>query len=86
MASAEHSPKLAVSITEAAHLSSLSTRTLRTFTATKRLRSFKIGRRRLIRVRDLETFLRADQPSPLPGANGFPRIDPSAASRDASEN
>lgn len=56
--------KLAVSITEAAHLLSCSPRTIQSYVALKVLPSRKIGRRRLIPVRALESFLRQDQPSP----------------------
>ena len=38
-----------------------------------RLRARKVGRRTLILMRDLEAFLRADQPSPKPPADSVHR-------------
>jgi excisionase family DNA binding protein len=57
--------KLAVSINEAAALLSVSRRTIENYIQTKRLPARKIGRRTVVLVRSLETFLRTDQPSPL---------------------
>jgi excisionase family DNA binding protein len=56
--------KLAVSLREAAVMLSLSSRSVQTFIAAKRIPARKVGRRTLILVRDLEAFLRKDQPSP----------------------
>jgi excisionase family DNA binding protein len=53
--------KLAVNIDEAAKRLSLSARTVATLVATGALRSFKIGRARRIRVRDLERFIARDR-------------------------
>jgi excisionase family DNA binding protein len=57
--------KLAVSLREAAAMLSVSPRTLQNFIFSKRLRARKIGRRTVVRLRDLETFLDRDQPPPL---------------------
>ena len=65
--------KLAVGIREAAHLLSVSPRTIQNFLRDKRLGpARKIGRRTVISMRALEAFLRKDQPSPAtrPSANG----------------
>ena len=65
--------KLAVGIREAAHLLSVSTRTIQNFLRDKRLGpARKIGRRTVIPMRALEAFLRVDQPSPAirPSGNG----------------
>ena len=67
------SRKLAVGIREAAHLLSVSPRTIQNFLRGKRLGpARKIGRRTVIPMRALEAFLRSDQPSPVskPGDNG----------------
>jgi len=56
--------RLAVSVREAAAMLSLSSRSIQNFLAAKRIPARKVGRRTLILVRDLETFLRRDQPSP----------------------
>jgi excisionase family DNA binding protein len=55
---------LAYTMNEAAALSRLSRRTLELYVAQKLLPSRKIGKRRLILRRDLENFLKRDQPSP----------------------
>jgi len=55
--------RLAVSVREAAAMLSLSSRSIQNFIAAKRIPARKIGRRTLILVRDLEAFLRRDQPS-----------------------
>lgn len=57
---------LAVDLAAASRMSTLSRRTLENYIRLKRLRVRKIGRRTLILMRDLEGFLRADQPSPKP--------------------
>lgn len=54
--------KIAVSTREAASLSGISERTIQQYVAAKLLPSRKIGGRRLILLRDLEKFLRRDQP------------------------
>jgi len=56
--------KLAVNIREAATLPSISPRLVRGYIRLKTLPSRKIGRRTVVLVRDLEAFLRNDQPSP----------------------
>lgn len=56
--------RLAVSIREAAGMLGISSRSVQNYLRLKLLPARKIGRRTLIRVRDLEAFLRADQPSP----------------------
>jgi hypothetical protein len=58
---------LAVDLAAASRISALSRRTLENYIRTKRLRARKIGRRTLILMRDLEAFLRSDQPSPKLG-------------------
>jgi len=58
--------KLAVDTREAARLLGVSSRTIQNYIAAKLLPSRKIGRRTVIRLRDLEAFLRSDQPSPVP--------------------
>ena len=55
---------LAVDLAAASRISTLSRRTLENYIRAKRLRARKVGRRTLILMRDLEAFLRADQPSP----------------------
>lgn len=57
---------LAVDLAAASRISTLSRRTLENYIRAKRLRARKVGRRTLILMRDLEAFLRADQPSPKP--------------------
>jgi excisionase family DNA binding protein len=56
--------KLAVDIREAAHLLSVSPRTIQNYIRVKVLPARKIGRRTVITVRALENFLRTDQASP----------------------
>lgn len=56
--------KLAVSTGEAASMLSLSLRSIQNLIALKRIPARKVGRRTLILVRDLDEFLRKDQPSP----------------------
>lgn len=53
---------ITVDLPTAAAMSSLSKRTLQNYIRAKRLRALKIGKRTLIRVRDLESFLQNDQP------------------------
>jgi len=56
--------KLAVSLREAAAMLSLSSRSIQNYIAAKKIPARKVGKRTLILVRDLEEFLRKDQPSP----------------------
>jgi excisionase family DNA binding protein len=56
--------RLAVSVHEAAAMLSLSPRSIQNFVAARRIPARKVGKRTLILVRDLEEFLRKDQPSP----------------------
>jgi excisionase family DNA binding protein len=57
--------KLAVNTREAAQMLSVSPRTIQNYIAAKLLPARKIGRRTVIPVRALETFLRSDHASPL---------------------
>jgi excisionase family DNA binding protein len=54
--------ELAVSIPEAARRLAVSPRTMASLVAQKAIPSQKIGRRRVISVRDLERFLKRDHP------------------------
>jgi excisionase family DNA binding protein len=54
--------QLAVDIRTAAAMLSVSPRTIESYIAKKLLPARKLGRRTVIRMRDLEAFLRADQP------------------------
>jgi hypothetical protein len=63
---------LAVDLAMASRISTLSRRTLENYIRAKRLRARKVGRRTLILIRDLEAFLRADQPSPTPPSGCSP--------------
>jgi predicted DNA-binding transcriptional regulator AlpA len=56
--------KLAVSLREGAAMLGISARTLQNYVWARRFPSRKIGRRTVVLVRDLEVFLRKDQPSP----------------------
>ena len=56
--------RIAVDLKSASEMLSVSRRTLESYIRTKRLPSRKLGRRTLILVRDLDEFLRRDQPSP----------------------
>jgi hypothetical protein len=60
-------PPLAVDLAAASRICMLSRRTLENYIRAKRLRARKVGRRTLILMRDLEAFLRVDQPSPKVG-------------------
>lgn len=60
--------RLAVGIAEAARLADLSRRGLENYIKLKILPSRKIGRRRLVLLKDLEKFLALDRPSARPGA------------------
>jgi hypothetical protein len=55
--------RLAVSMNEAASMITCSRRTLENYIAAKLLPSRKVGKRRVVLLRDLEKFLRVDQPS-----------------------
>jgi excisionase family DNA binding protein len=55
--------RIAVSVAEAARMADLSRRSIENYVALKLLPSVRVGRRRLIRVKDLERFLSADRPS-----------------------
>lgn len=55
---------------------SLSPRSIQNYIATKKIPARKVGRRTLILVRDLEEFLRKDQPSPLAAGNTTIRAVP----------
>lgn len=57
--------KLAVSVRDAAAMLGISSRTIQNYIAAKVLPARKIGRRTVIPMRALETFLRTDQPSPV---------------------
>jgi excisionase family DNA binding protein len=54
--------RLAVDVRTAADMLSVSPRTIGNYIAKKLLPARKLGRRRVIRMLDLEAFLRADQP------------------------
>ena len=56
--------KIAVGLAEAAQRISVGTRYVQYLVQSGALPSVKIGRRRLIRVRDLERYLSTDRPSP----------------------
>lgn len=58
--------RLAVTIPEAAEMLSVSPRTVQNYITAKVLAARKVGRRTVIRIRDLENFLRTDQPSVSP--------------------
>ena len=57
--------KLAVGVRDAAAMLSLSSRSIQNYIAVGRIPARKVGKRTLILVRDLEEFLRKDQPSPF---------------------
>jgi hypothetical protein len=61
---------MAVGLQQAARMVGVSTRSMQNFVAAKLIPSRKIGKRRLILVRDLERFLRTDQPLPVSKPNG----------------
>lgn len=69
---------IAVDLKTACLICTLSRRTLENYIAAKLLPARKIGRRRLILVRDLETFLRRDQPSRAVAARERTTAQPSA--------
>jgi excisionase family DNA binding protein len=66
----EKTERLAVDTRTAAHMLSVSARTIQNYIAAKMLPARKIGRRTVIPVRALENFLRTDQPSPVLETNG----------------
>jgi excisionase family DNA binding protein len=55
--------RLAVGVAEAARMADLSRRSIEMYITLKLLPSVKVGRRRLVRIKDLERFLSADRPS-----------------------
>ncbi|MBZ5502350.1 MAG: helix-turn-helix domain-containing protein [Acidobacteriia bacterium] len=67
--------KIAVSVREAAAMLSISPRSVQNYIAAKLLPARKLGRRTIVPIRALESFLRSDQPSPVskPGGNGDAR-------------
>lgn len=58
--------QLAVGMTEAARMLGLSVRTIATLISNNDLPSQKVGRRRLITVSDLESFIKRDHRTKLP--------------------
>ena len=66
--------KLAVSLREAAAMLSISSRMIQHFIAVDRIPARKVGKRILILVRDLEEFLRVDQPTPILKREGSKRL------------
>jgi excisionase family DNA binding protein len=60
----EKAVKLALSVLNAAGAIDVSRRQVENYVATGALPSFKLGRRRLIRLRDLEKFIAGDRLSP----------------------
>lgn len=57
------SPRIAVGVAEAARMAGLSRRSIENYISLKLLPSVRCGRRRLVRVKDLEKFLSSDKPS-----------------------
>jgi excisionase family DNA binding protein len=55
--------RLAVGLAEAARMAGLSRRSFENYISSKLLNSVRCGRRRLVRIKDLEKFLSADRPS-----------------------
>jgi hypothetical protein len=70
--------KLAVGLREGATMLGISLRTLQSYVWAGRFPSRKIGRRTVVLVRDLELFLREDQPSPPRGPKAVNAQTPSA--------
>ena len=68
--------KLAVSIREAGAMLSCSPWTIQNYIRAKILPSRKIGRRTVISVRSLETFLRTDHASPTCAIEGQSHTEP----------
>jgi hypothetical protein len=64
--------KLAVDVRTASHMLSVSPRTIQNYIRLKMLPARKLGRRTVLLVKDLEAFLKRDQPSPVskPSGNG----------------
>jgi excisionase family DNA binding protein len=58
--------RLAVSVAEAAEMVGVSKRTVEGYIRMRRLPARKVGRRTVVLVRDLERFLRRDQPPASP--------------------
>jgi excisionase family DNA binding protein len=55
--------RLAVGVAEAARMVGLSRRSIENYISSKLLNSVRCGRRRLVRIKDLEKFLSTDRPS-----------------------
>jgi hypothetical protein len=72
--------RLAVSLDQGSAMSGLSRRTLEYYIRVGRLRARKCGRRTLILVSDLRTFLRRNQPSvgPAPRSAAHPKASESS--------
>ena len=58
-------PTLAVDTREAARMLGLSPRSIQNYIKVKLLPARKIGKRTVLLVKDLEAFLKRDQPSPV---------------------
>lgn len=74
--------RLAVGIKEAAQMIGVCSKTIHNLINAKELPSRKIGRRRVVRMRDLEAFLRADHDIPSDKAwppEGVRKVDGEAA-------
>jgi excisionase family DNA binding protein len=67
--------KLALSVAEAAQMLSLCTKTVRHLIAAKELPARRIGRRVVVRVADLEAFLRRDHAIPRSDAEATEEIE-----------
>lgn len=76
--------KLAVSVQGAAELMSVAERAVWDEIAANRLRSFKIGRRRLIRVVEVEAYLERRELLAANGRAGLEVVRPAAARATAS--
>jgi excisionase family DNA binding protein len=76
MMAAEAPVRLSYSVAEAAHVSSLSVRSLRYLMRTGRLGFVKLGRRILIRHNDLEALLRKHYVKPVAGLEAGAPIRP----------
>ena len=62
--------KLALGVKAAAEAIDVSPRTIENYIGQGSLASLKVGRRRLVRVKDLERFLATDRSSPRVRENG----------------
>lgn len=72
----DQTERLAFSLTEAAAASGISRRTLESYAAIGRLRTKKIGGRRIVLRKDLLAFLRHNQPFAAPGKKRAPAVQP----------